>query len=99
MDTTDFNDNTIAINDLRRRFGEIEEALPFVDHFILTKKGKPFAILSATPSVKKEQMKKTAGAFKGTKLASNTFWRDVLKKKSRMKKLQSNLEKSGQSLK
>jgi hypothetical protein len=75
--------NIIAINDLRRRFGEIEEALPFVDHFVLTKKGKPFAILSATPSVKKENMKKTAGAFKGTKFATDAFWKDVLKKKSR----------------
>ena len=77
------NEKTIAINDLRRRFGEIEEALPFVDHFILTKKGRPFAILSATPMVKKEEMKKTAGAFKGTKLATDAFWKDVLKKKSR----------------
>lgn len=85
MDTIILNNNekTIAINDLRRRFGEIEEALPFVDHFILTKKGRPFAILSATPSVKKEQMKKTAGAFKGTSLASDVFWKNVLKKKSR----------------
>ena len=77
------NDNTIAISDLRRRFGEIEQALPFVDHFILTKKGKPFAILSATPMVKKEEMKKTAGSFKGTKVATDVFWKDVLKKKSR----------------
>lgn len=77
------NEKTIAINDLRRRFGEIEEDLPFVDRFILTKRGRPFAILSATPFVKKEQMKKTAGAFKGTKLATDTFWKDVLKRKSR----------------
>lgn len=83
MNTTNFNDNTIAINDLRRKFGEIEEALPFVDHFILTKKGRPFAILSATPMVKREEMKKTAGAFKGTKLAKDAFWKGVLKKKSR----------------
>lgn len=81
------NGKTIAINDLRRKFGEIEEALPFVDHFILTKKGRPFAILSATPSIKKEQMMKTAGAFKGTKLATDAFWKDVLKKKSRKEKI------------
>lgn len=81
--TLNSNEKTIAINDLRRRFGEIEEALPFVDHFILTKKGKPFAILSATPMAKKEAMKKTAGAFKNTKLATDAFWKDVFKKKSR----------------
>lgn len=81
--TLNSNEKTIAISDLRRKFGEIEETLPFVDHFILTKKGRPFAILSATLSIKKEQMKKTAGAFKNTKLASDSFWKDVLKKKSR----------------
>lgn len=80
---TTINENAIAISDLRRKFGEIEEALPFVDHFVLTKKGRPFAILSATPSIKKEQMRKTAGAFKNTKLATDAFWKDVLKKKSR----------------
>lgn len=83
MRITTFNENTIAISDLRRKFGEIEEALPFVDHFTLTKKGRPFAILSATPFVKKEEMKKTAGAFKGTRLATDAFWKDVLKRKSR----------------
>lgn len=83
MRMTTVNENTIAISDLRRKFGEIEEALPFVDHFILTKKGKPFAVLSATTSIKREHMKKTAGAFKNTKLATDAFWKEVLKKKSR----------------
>lgn len=83
MRMTAVNENTISISDLRRKFGEIEQALPFVSHFILTKKGRPFAILSATPSVKKEQMKKTAGVFKNTKLAIDGFWKDALKKKSR----------------
>ena len=57
MKTTPFG-NTVSINDLRRNFGEIEKSLPFVSHFTITKKGKPFAILSATPQVKKELMKK-----------------------------------------
>lgn len=83
MRTTNINNNTIAISDLRRRFGEIEEALPYVDHFILTKKGVPFAVLSATPLVKRGLMEKTAGAFKGTKLENDKIWKDVLKKKSR----------------
>ena len=77
------SEHTISINDLRRKFGEIERALPLVDHFIITKKGKPFAILSATASAKRELMKKTAGALKGTKLDNDRVWEDVLKKKSR----------------
>ncbi len=76
-------ENTISINDLRRNFGDIEKNLPFVDRFIITKKGRPFAVLSAAPTVKKELMKKTAGAFKGTTLDNNKLWNDVLKKKSR----------------
>lgn len=85
--TLNSNERVVSINDLRRAFGEIESALPFVDHFILTKNGKPFAILSATLLAKKEEMKKTAGAFRGTKLASDAFWKDVLKKKSRKAKI------------
>lgn len=76
-------ENTISINDLRRNFGEIEKVLPFVDHFIVTKKGRPFAMLSATATIKKELMKKTAGAFRGTKLDVDVLWKEVLKKKSR----------------
>lgn len=77
------SENTISINELRRNFGEIEKALPFIDHFIVTKKGRPFAMLSATPSVKRELMKKTAGVLKGTRLDDDAIWREVLKKKSR----------------
>jgi len=80
-----YTNKTIAISDLRRRFGEIEKTLPYVDHFILTKKGKPFATLAATSAVKKSLMKKTAGAFKGTNLDNDAFWKEVLKRKSRSK--------------
>jgi hypothetical protein len=73
----------ISINDLRRKFGEVERTLPFVSHFVVTKKGKPFAILSATPESKKELMKRTAGSFKGTGLDNELIWKDVSIKKSR----------------
>ncbi len=88
MKTVDFTTQKIvAISDLRKRFGEIEEELPFVDHFVLTKKGKPFAILSATPQVKRNLMEKTAGAFKDTSLANEDIWKEVLKRKSRKEKI------------
>lgn len=72
---------TIAINDLRRRFGEIEKELPYVKSFIITKKGKPFATLSANPSIKREMLKKSAGAFVGTPLDNNKLWNDILKRR------------------
>ena len=77
------SEKTISINDLRRKFGEIERKLPFLDYVVVTKKGKPFAILSATLETKRNLMKETAGAFKNTELEADTIWKDVLKKKSR----------------
>ena len=76
-------EKTISINKLRRNFGEIEQILPLIDRFIITKKGKPFAVLSATSGIKRELMRKTAGAFKGTILDDDNFWKEVSKKKSR----------------
>lgn len=73
----------IPISDLRRRFGEIEENLPKVNKYIVTKKGKPFAELKATPEAKRELMHQAIGAFKGTELEKDEFWEEILKKKSR----------------
>lgn len=76
-------EKVISINELRRRFGEIESSLPFVDHFIITKNGVPLGILTPAPQIKKGLMRKTAGAFKNTALDSESFWKKALKKKSR----------------
>ena len=78
---------TIAINDLRRKFGEVEKELPYVAKFIITKKGKPFAVLSVDPDIKREMLKKSAGAFKGTELDNDDLWKDILKRKSRKKSI------------
>lgn len=85
MKTISINPKVIAISDLRRRFGEIEAALPYVDEFILTKKGRPFAVLTAAPIIKRRFMKKMAGVFRNTELADEELWKDVLKRKSRKK--------------
>ncbi len=76
-------EKVISINELRRKFGEIEASLPFVDRYIITKNGAPLGILTPAPQVKKELMKKTAGAFKNTPLDDDSFWNKVLKRKSR----------------
>jgi len=83
MRAIQMTNNIIAISDLRRKFGEIEAALPYVDNFVLTKKGVPFALLSATPLIKRKIMKKTAGAFKGTVLENDTIWKAIVTRKSR----------------
>jgi len=78
-------DKTIAISDLRRRFGEVEKELPHVNRFIITKKGKPFAILSADPAVKRKLLLEMAGIWKNTDLDNDKLWKEVLKRKSRRK--------------
>jgi len=80
-----FHPNSIPISELRKKFGDIEMALPYVDYFILTKKGKPFATLSATTEVKKSVIKKMAGSLKNTDLNNDMIWEEVFKRKSRRK--------------
>ncbi len=75
-------DKTISIDDLRRNFGEIKKSLPYTT-FIITDRGNPIGVLSATREMKKERMQSTAGAFKGTELDNDELWKDVLQKHSR----------------
>ncbi len=77
----------IPISDLRRKFGEIEALLPYVENFTITKKGRPFATLTATDDIKKSIIKKYAGTFKNTDLDSDSIWKEVLIKKSRKKQI------------
>lgn len=77
--------NIVAISDLRKKFGEIEAMLPYIEYITITKKGKPFATLSATSEVKKSVLKKFAGSFKSTDMDDDKIWKEVLKRKSRKK--------------
>ena len=79
--------NIIPITDLRRNFGEITERILDVESFILTKGGKPFAILKAAPELRREKMKKYAGALIGTDLYDDAIWKEVFKRKSRKKSI------------
>ena len=73
---------TISADHLRRNFGEIKKKLPFID-FIITDRGNPVGVLKATTEMKKQLMKQTGGAFKGTDLDSDALWQEVEKKTSR----------------
>jgi len=78
----------ILISDLRRKFGEIEALLPYVENSTITKKGRPFATLIATDDVKRLIIKKYAGALKNTDLVNDSIWGEVLRKKSRKKQIE-----------
>lgn len=73
----------VPITDLRRRFGEITSDLASLNSLILTKGGRPFAIMTPAPELKRERMMKSAGAWKGTRLDDEKLWKDILKRKSR----------------
>ncbi len=73
----------IPISDLRRKFGDVEAMLPYVDRVVLTKKGRPFAAISALPEVKKNILHRYAGALKKTDLDNNRVWKEVAKRRSR----------------
>lgn len=77
--------NVVAISDLRKKFGEIEAMLPYIEYLTITKKGKPFATLSATLEVKKSIIKNLAGSLKNTDMDNDGLWKEILKRKSRKK--------------
>ena len=75
--------NIIPITQLRRNFGRITAGLARLESITLTRGGKPFAILTAAPEQKMKLLHKAAGVWKGSKLDSDTLWKEVAKRKSR----------------
>lgn len=77
------NNLIVPITDLRRNFGDISSNLTFVDHILLTKGGRPYAILKAAPEEKRKFLVKSFGAWKGTELDNEKLWKEVFTRKSR----------------
>lgn len=73
----------IPITDFRRNFGENTDDILMVESYILTKGGRPFAIMKAAPELRREKMKRFAGSLKGTDLYGDDIWKEVFKRKSR----------------
>jgi antitoxin (DNA-binding transcriptional repressor) of toxin-antitoxin stability system len=78
---------TIPITDLRRNFSKVEKLLTTEEIIRVTKKGKWIATLSPSVEYKRNLLKKTAGALKGTDLDDDKLWAEVGKKYSRKKKI------------
>lgn len=75
----------IPITDFRRNFGENTDDILSVESYILTKGGRPFAVVKAAPELRRENLKMAMGAWKNTELDNDDLWNDVLKRKSRKK--------------
>ena len=73
----------IPITDFIRKFGAYADLLPSTEGIILTRDGRPFATIQATPEEKNRELLKLFGAWKNTPLDSDAFWKKVLKRKSR----------------
>lgn len=75
----------IPITDFRRNFGENTNDILMVESYILTKGGRPFAVVKAAPELRREKLILAMGAWKNTSLDNDELWNDVLKRKSRKK--------------
>ncbi len=78
---------TIPITALRRNFSQVEKLLATEDKIRITKKGHWIATLSPSTELKRNLLKKTAGALKGTQLDDDELWANVGKKHSRTEKV------------
>lgn len=73
----------VPITDFIRNFGVYSDLLSKIDKLILTREGRPFATIKATPEEKNKKLLSFAGIFNGTKLEDEKFWKNTLKRKSR----------------
>lgn len=80
--------HTIPISEMRKRFGDVEKMLPYVDYITITKKGEPLAIISSAPEIKKSLIKKFAGSLKNTDLDDDKIWKKALKKNQEKNQLE-----------
>ena len=75
----------VPVTDFIRNFGTYADLIPRVDELILTRGGKPFAVVKASPQEKNEKLLSFYGAWKGTMFDSDKLWKKVLKRKNRKK--------------
>lgn len=85
---------TISVTTLRRNFGQIEKILAKSQKISITKKGKVIATLTPATKIKRNLIKKTAGAFKNTDLDDDQIWEQVQTRSSRTEDLDLNLDGS-----
>lgn len=81
--TETITDRLVPVTELRRNFDAATRDLTRVESLILTRRGEPFATLTALPSEKRKLLRRAAGAWAGTKLDNDKIWHEVAKRKSR----------------
>ncbi len=79
----DMNSLIVPVTDFIRRFGDYADMLPHVKELILTRDGRHFATITASPGEKNKKLLSLAGAWKGTELDSDDYWDRVLVRKNK----------------
>ena len=75
----------IPVTEFIRNFGTYADLIPHIGELVLTREGKPFAVVKASPQEKNEKLLSFYGAWKGTKLDSDKLWKKVFKRRNRKK--------------
>lgn len=75
----------VTITDFIRKFGEYAEMLPLMDKLILTRDGRPFATLKATPQEKNKRLLSLIKAWDGRLFGNDAVWKAVSVRRNRKK--------------
>ncbi len=77
----------IPITDFVRKFGQYADMLSSMDKIILTREGRPFAEVKATPQEKNRKLLALRGSWKGTLFDNDALWKKVLTRRNRKKQV------------
>ena len=75
----------IPITDFIRKFGEYADMLSSLDMLILTREGRPFATVAATPEEKNRKLLSLRGTWDGKLFENEAIWKTVLTRRNRKK--------------
>lgn len=75
----------IPITDFVRKAGEYAARLPSLEKIILTKGGRPFAELKATPEEKNKKLIALIKSFDGKLFENEEVWKAVFTRRNRKK--------------
>lgn len=75
----------IPITDFVRKFGQYADMLSSMDKIILTREGRPFAEVKATPQEKNRKLLALMKTWDGKLFENEAIWKKVLIRRNRKK--------------
>jgi antitoxin (DNA-binding transcriptional repressor) of toxin-antitoxin stability system len=74
---------TVTITDFIRNFGKYAELLPKVEGIIVTRDGRPFARIEATPEEKNRGLPELRRSLHPQLWANDKVWKEIAKRRNR----------------